>query len=187
MKYPRLPWPRRPTWAASLPVTPGKLLFDELSGKGESSGKMPTEREDATTRTPLTTTRTITYEECIRLFVVSKNAFSSTSNQSLHRRLFVVPSFLQRAPAVEQSSLAQTLPCFAPSCPKHRPNRQSETRQRPWAMLGRTCAQHDVSRGLETSVSGGDITCDREIASKSICGNYSRRASRNISSTSASP
>lgn len=122
-----------------------------------------------------------------RLFVVSKNAFSSTSNQSLHRRLFVVPSFLQRAPAVEQSSLAQTLPCFAPSCPKHRPNRQSETRQRPWAMLGRTCAQHDVSRGLETSVSGGDITCDREIASKSICGNYSRRASRNISSTSASP
>ena len=124
---------------------------------------------------------------CIRLFMVSKNAFSSTSNQSLHRRLFVVPSFLQRAPAVEQSSLAQTLPCFAPSCPKHRPNRQSETRQRPWAMLGRTCAQHDVSRGLETSVSGGDITCDREIASKSICGNYSRRASRNISSTSASP
>ena len=50
------------------------------------------------------TTRTITYEECIRLFMVSKNAFSSTSNQSLHRRLFVVPSFLQRAPAVEQSN-----------------------------------------------------------------------------------
>ena len=71
--------------------------------------------------------------------------------------------------------------------PNTAPNRQSETQQRPWTIVGRTCAQQDVSRGLEGSVPGRNITCDCEIAPKSICGNYSLRAFWNSSPTSKSP
>ena len=138
------------------------------------AAKMPTEAA-AMTRTPPTITRS-ELEKCV-----------CSTQTSL---FFVVTSlfrFVCRSPqSSSQDALLISL-CFAHSCPNQRPEPQIRDSTASLGDGGLTCVQQDVSRGLETSLSGGNITCDREIASKSICGNYSLRASWNSSTTSKSP